>query len=147
MQAEVTLESLKARRQVLQQHVHDYYQLSQQFDRQSIEMEALNREAQLHTEAYMAYMRKGEEARFARVMDQRGIANLSVAEPAHALSSPVAPRRQLNILLSLVLGSVVGIGIAYVVDYTDHTFKTRDEVERHLGLPLLTSIPVKKEWG
>ena len=91
LQAEVTLESLKARRQVLQQHVHDYYQLSQQFDRQSIEMEALKRETQLHADAYMAYMRKGEEARFARVMDQRGIANLNMAEPAHADSN--RPRR------------------------------------------------------
>lgn len=147
LQAEVTLASLQARRQVLQQHVHDYYQISQQFDRQSIEIEALNRDAQLHADAYMAYMRKREEARFARVMDQRGIANLSMAEPAHAFSNPVAPRRKLNILLSLVLGSVVGVGIACIVDYTDHTFKTRDEVERHLSLPLLTSIPVKKEWG
>ena len=41
----------------------------------------------------------------------------------------------------------MGIGIAYMVDYMDHTFKTRDEVEWHLELPLLTSIPVKKEWG
>ena len=146
LRAETKLSGLVGRRRVLKQHVEDYHQLSQHLDQMSFELSPLSREAELKTQAYTIYLRKEEEARFAHAMDQRRIGNLSVAEPAYVPMTPVGPNRKLNMLLALLVGTIAGLGMAYVVDYNDHTFKTRDEIEQQLGVRLLASVPVRKQW-
>ena len=47
----------------------------------------------------------------------------------------------LNIFLSVVLGLLAGIGLAFFVEYLDVSIKTVDEVEKYLGLPVLAVIP------
>ncbi len=64
------------------------------------------------------------------------------AEPSQE-NRPVSPKLMLNILLSLVLGLATGIGLAYFIEYFDTSVKTVDDVERHLGLPVLGVIPQK----
>jgi capsular exopolysaccharide synthesis family protein len=64
------------------------------------------------------------------------------AEPSQE-NRPVSPKLMLNILLSLVLGLATGIGLAYFIEYLDTSVKTVDDVERHLGLPVLGVIPQK----
>jgi uncharacterized protein involved in exopolysaccharide biosynthesis len=97
-------------------------------------------------EAYLTYLKKEEEARLAEAMDRLHIGNISVAEPAYVPVQPVAPRKKLNVLLALILGSSAGLAIASLAEYLDHTFKTREEVEHYLGLPVLVSIPATKQW-
>lgn len=60
------------------------------------------------------------------------------AEPPVRPSSPIVP---LNIFLSVVLGLLAGTGLAFFVEYLDVSIKTVDEVEKHLGLPVLAVIP------
>ncbi len=64
------------------------------------------------------------------------------AEPAPE-NRPVSPKLMFNIALSLVLGLAAGIGLAYFIEYLDTSVKTVDDVERHLGLPVLGVIPQK----
>lgn len=70
---------------------------------------------------------------------------VEVVEPAEAPSEQmfVSPRIFLNIMLSLVIGCVAGIGLAFFIEYLDASVKTIDDVERHLGLPVLGVIPQK----
>jgi uncharacterized protein involved in exopolysaccharide biosynthesis len=146
LQAKTTLASLEGRKRELQQQVHDYRQASQRFSELEIEVERLKREVRVNEEAYLAYVKREEAARFADAMDRHRIANISVAEPAYVPLKPVAPRKKLNVLLALVLGSSAGLAMASLAEYLDHTFQTREEVERHLGLPVLASIPTVKQW-
>ena len=67
---------------------------------------------------------------------------VEAAEPS-ADNRPVSPKLMLNILLSLVLGLAAGVGLAYFIEYLDTSVKTVDDVERHLGLPVLGVIPQK----
>ena len=46
-------------------------------------------------------------------------------------------------MLSLFLGMVSGIGLAYFIEYLDTSVKTVDDVERFLQLPVLGVIPQK----
>ena len=46
-------------------------------------------------------------------------------------------------MISLVLGLVLGIGLAYFVEYMDTSLKSVEEAERFLGLPVLGVIPQK----
>jgi capsular exopolysaccharide synthesis family protein len=54
---------------------------------------------------------------------------------------PVRPNKPLNIGLGVVIGLVVGIGLAFFIEYLDTSVKTIDDVERSLGSPVLGVIP------
>jgi capsular polysaccharide biosynthesis protein len=92
-------------------------------------------------ESYNLYQRRFEEARISTAMDQEKILSVSIARPATLPLKPVAPNKKLNLALGLFLAIVGGVGFAFVLERLDHTFTTGLDVERHLGIPLLGSIP------
>ena len=53
----------------------------------------------------------------------------------------VRPNKPLNILLGVVVGLVVGIGLAFFIEYLDTSVKTIDDVEKALQAPVLGVIP------
>ncbi len=54
---------------------------------------------------------------------------------------PVRPNKPLNIAMGIIIGLVVGIGLAFFIEYLDTSVKTIDDVERTLGSPVLGVIP------
>jgi succinoglycan biosynthesis transport protein ExoP len=60
------------------------------------------------------------------------------AEPA---TSPSSPKVVLNMALGVVIGLLVGIGLAFFIEYLDTSVKTMDDVEVMLGVPVLAIIP------
>lgn len=54
---------------------------------------------------------------------------------------PVKPRIPLNIAFGVFVGLVVGIGLAFFIEYLDTSVKTIDDVERSLGAPVVGVIP------
>lgn len=147
LNAEAQLSSLRAREGVLQQHVQAYYDITQQLDSLGFQMAPLRRDLDLNVKSYLGYLKKEEEARFSRALDQHDIGNIKVAEPAHLPIEPVAPRRSMNLLLGFLLGASIAVGCAFAVERVDHSLKTPDDIEQHLGLPLLASVPVHKQWA
>ncbi len=60
------------------------------------------------------------------------------AEPA---TGPSSPNVMLNMILAVVLGLIVGIGLAFFIEYLDTSVKTLEEVETYLGVPVLAVVP------
>jgi capsular exopolysaccharide synthesis family protein len=54
---------------------------------------------------------------------------------------PVKPNKTLNIGLGIIIGLVVGVGLAFFIEYLDTSVKTIDDVERALGAPVLGVVP------
>lgn len=54
---------------------------------------------------------------------------------------PVRPNKTLNIVLGIVFGLMVGIGLAFFIEYLDTSVKTIDDVERALQSPVIGVIP------
>ncbi|WP_163583203.1 YveK family protein [Gracilibacillus saliphilus] len=50
---------------------------------------------------------------------------------------PVNPKPMLNIAIAMVLGAMVGVGLAFLLEYLDNTIKTEQDVEDKLELPIL----------
>ncbi len=57
------------------------------------------------------------------------------------------PSMAKNIVLGAMLGFVLVAGILIVRMLMDTTIKSEDDVERYLGVPLLSSIPYAKNFG
>jgi len=54
--------------------------------------------------------------------------------------TPVAPKPTLNIAIALVLGGMIGVGLAFLLEYLDTTITTEEDIEKHLELPILGVI-------
>jgi capsular exopolysaccharide synthesis family protein len=66
---------------------------------------------------------------------------LSVKQVAEAPSSAARPRVGLNLMLGAMVGLVLGLGLAFFIEYLDTSVKTMEDVESLLGVPVLAIIP------
>ena len=73
--------------------------------------------------------------------------NIVVAEPATVPIFPIRPRTSTNVMLAVIVGALLGLGIAFLVEYLDDTVKTPDDVTRVAGLATLGAIARLKESG
>lgn len=81
------------------------------------------------------------------IPDIMNVDNVSILAEAELSENPtpVAPNPLLNIAIAIVLGAMVGVGLAFLLEYLDNTITTEDDVEKHLGLPVLGVISQIKE--
>ncbi|RCW77382.1 YveK family protein [Saliterribacillus persicus] len=68
--------------------------------------------------------------------------NVSVLSEAVTPSNPtpVDPKPLLNIAIAIVVGGMIGVGLAFLLEYMDNTLKSEQDVENKLGLPILGVI-------
>ena len=66
---------------------------------------------------------------------------VEIIDTAKPGARPVRPNKPLNIALGVIIGLVVGVGLAFFIEYLDTSVKTIDDVERSLGSPVLGVIP------
>ncbi|WP_138754132.1 YveK family protein [Paenibacillus sinopodophylli] len=73
--------------------------------------------------------------------------NVSVLDQADPKEyhGPVAPNAKMNIAVTFMLALMLGVGIAFLLDYLDDTVKTEEDIELLLEVPVLTSIPKFEE--
>ena len=83
------------------------------------------------------------QKRFQEVLieENQTIGNARVIEAALVPNKPISPRIKLNLLLGGVLGILVGVGTALMLEALDKSVKTIEEAKKLLGYPLLGSIP------
>ncbi|GKV66236.1 MULTISPECIES: YveK family protein [unclassified Sporosarcina] len=65
--------------------------------------------------------------------------NVNILSPAINIEnpSPVKPNPKLNIAIAAVIGLMIGVGIAFLLEYLDTTVKSEQDIEELLGLPIL----------
>jgi capsular exopolysaccharide synthesis family protein len=73
--------------------------------------------------------------------------NIVVAEPATVPERPIRPRTRTNVMLATIVGVLLALGIAFLIEYLDDTVKTPDDVSRVSGLSTLGAIARLKESG
>lgn len=75
------------------------------------------------------------------VPEMINIDNVQIIDRAIPPSSPVAPRPGLNMAVAGFLGLMVAVGLVFLLEYLDDTIKTPEEVNKLLGLNVLSAIP------
>ena len=66
---------------------------------------------------------------------------VSIINRAELPTSPSSPRVTLNMAIGTLIGLIVGIGLAFFIEYLDTSVKTMDDVETMLGVPVLAIVP------
>lgn len=108
-----------------------------------IQLNGLNREIELLEESYKNFKKRGEEANIEQKEGIERLIGVSIITRAYPPEEPYFPKKKVVIPLGLVVGLLLGISLGFVKEFFDHTFKTPEDVERYLGLPVIGSIPLK----
>ncbi|MBP2241871.1 capsular polysaccharide biosynthesis protein [Cytobacillus eiseniae] len=76
------------------------------------------------------------------IVNIMNVDNVNILAKAELVDSqkPISPNALWNITVAIVVGMMVGIGIACLLEYLDNTIKDGKDVEKYLGLPVLGSI-------
>lgn len=77
-----------------------------------------------------------------RVAEVMNVDNVSILAPADIGDdpSPVSPQPLINIAIGLILGALLGLGIAFLTAFMDKRVKTEEEMEKQLELPVLGTV-------
>lgn len=107
---------------------------------ESVVQQDLLRTAKANEENYLLYYRKREEASIADALDQRKIINAAVAQPPIPPLVPASLPTGIKLLLAVVIATLVSVGLGFLMEYLDPSFRTPEDVIEYLDIPLLATV-------
>ena len=119
----------------LETQISEIAQEVKQYTKENIPPE-LQAQASQAVSLWATLYEKYMSLRIAEALEQRGLEVIEVAEPG----VKVSPRTTRNVILALFLGLILGIGMAFLVDYLDDTLKTREDFERYYETSIIGEI-------
>jgi capsular exopolysaccharide synthesis family protein len=72
---------------------------------------------------------------------------VTLVAPPHATGIPIRPRPVLNVAAGILLGMLLGFGLAWLRARLDRGLHSPDEAEELLGVPILASIPIRRRFS
>lgn len=108
---------------------------------QQAKLAELEMDVKAATETYGLMRIKLDEAKIREQQAKNEVA-LKTVDPAYVY--PVNQKKMIKLILALLLSPLLGIGVAFLLHYTDNTVKTAADVEKLLGLPVMSEIPSAK---
>lgn len=116
----------------------------QALDSREKEYSNLKRELGTHEDNYKTYLAKLEEARILDDLNRRKLSNVSVLETAKVPIEPVKNKKRQYMLASIILALGVALGMAFLREKIPQRLTTPLAAEKHLGLPVIVAIALKK---
>lgn len=82
------------------------------------------------------------------ILELMNVDNVSILSPAVLKEdpTPIKPNPMLNMAIAAVIGLMLGLGIAFLLEYLDTTIKSDQDIEDVLGIPVLGMIsPIEEK--
>lgn len=124
--------------ELLQEEVNTQKAQANEMAEKLVQYNILQRDADANKQLYDGLQQKLKEASISAGLRS---SNLRIVDPALVPTTPAAPQKSRNILLSILVGLVGGIGLAVLREYLDNTVKSPDDIEQLTGLPSLAVVP------
>jgi succinoglycan biosynthesis transport protein ExoP len=123
-------------------HVEELKREVTDFRNRNIQYNILQREVDTNRSLYDGLLQRYKEIGVAGGV---GANNISIVDKAERPHSPYTPKLSRNLAIALFLGLMIGGLAAVGREQFDDTFKSPEDVEEYLGLPLLGIIPLATE--
>jgi len=136
LQSEYTV--LRDRERSLLSTIRQYEKEALSLNKKEMQYAILEREVETNKEFYNLLLTKFKET---NIIEDMNMTNIRLVEPAVTPQVPIKPRKTSNLILATIVGLMLGISLSFFFEYLDRTIKTPEEVDRHLGLPILGVIP------
>lgn len=79
------------------------------------------------------------------VVENQNVGNATVVQPANVLADPVSPNKKLYVAGGILLGSLLALSSALLMEVKDDSIKTVEEIKRALDFPVIGIIPLFDE--
>ncbi|UPM54740.1 YveK family protein [Gottfriedia acidiceleris] len=76
----------------------------------------------------------------AKIKTIMSVDNVTILAKADLSENPIKPNKKLNIAIGFVVGLMLSVGIAFLLEFLDNTVKTEKQLEELLELPILGVI-------
>jgi uncharacterized protein involved in exopolysaccharide biosynthesis len=136
----MTAQTIEARIRQLEKIIHDLKERIQTTAKERATYANLQQEYNLAKEAYSQARAQLEQARMAHSLNQEK-QFLTLIDRPTVPDKPFKPNRFLIAIGGMISGLLLGIAFAVTVDHFDHRIKTVYDIESHLNVPVLGSIP------
>ncbi|MDA2932710.1 polysaccharide biosynthesis tyrosine autokinase [Acidobacteria bacterium AH-259-D05] len=113
-------------------------ELVEQLNESSIQYNILKRETETNKQLYDGLLQRLKETGVSAGLRS---SNIHIVDYAGIPGAIYRPRTSMNLALGLILGLVLGGGLALFMEYIDNTVKTPDDIQKFLALPSLGAIP------
>ena len=67
--------------------------------------------------------------------------NVRVIETVELPEAPISPNIKMNIAIAFLLGLMISVGLVFLLEYMDNTYKSKESLEKDLDIPVLGVIP------
>jgi polysaccharide chain length determinant protein (PEP-CTERM system associated) len=138
---ETDINALDAKEKALITTIDEYKSKLENLAEKELILARLTREVTSTEKMYNILLEKQQEAMISEAIK---IGNIRVVEPALVPTKPISPNKSRNLLIGVLVSLMVGVTLAFILEYLDHSFKTPEEIEEYLKLPVLGLIPKKK---
>ncbi len=108
------------------------------YDQHAAEYELKKEDMEGAKAIYQQVLKKAQET---TIMGTINVSNVQLFDKATPPRKPSKPKKALNVLLGIVLGLFTGVGFALVSERMDNTYTSPEELEEHLGVPMLGIVP------
>lgn len=112
----------------------------QSVNRKEFELGSLERAVTTNRQIYELFLNRYRETRASRQTQSSAVARVS--DEARPAQYPIKPRKEQTVAIAFVLGTLLGMLVALLLERLHNTLKTSEDVEEKLGQPVLTSLPM-----
>ncbi|HUV37867.1 MAG TPA: GNVR domain-containing protein [Patescibacteria group bacterium] len=106
------------------------------------EFNRLTHEVETNRAIYQAFIESKTSAQISEAVQSTNLGvRINIVEKAERSLTPVKPDKIKIILLALIFGIASGLGAILITEYMDDSFRSVDEVERILKIPVLGTVP------
>lgn len=111
-----------------------------------LEIDQLNRQAQLARTNFFRYAEKFEKARMDEELDDNAFSNAKVSQPATLAEKPVSPNKLLIAALSVLLSGFSVVSMVLVSEKLNNPIYKEEQLEDALQLPVFGVVPDEKPY-
>ena len=98
----------------------------------------LERDVIINRQLYDVFMTRFKET---SMTDDNGVTNVSIVDLARPAIKPSKPKKKLIVIAAIFAGLFLGILLVFLLEFLDNTFRTPEDIESKLGLPVLGVLP------
>ena len=138
IQLHVQLSGYKHREELAESRLEEFKKNHPDLLEKEVELVRLEREARIHEQKLVFLTEKYEER---LLLKEVSSTEFSVVDEAIPPSRPIKPNKMRIIVMGAILGFMMGIVMALFLEYMDDSIRRSEDVERHLGLPIVGTVP------
>ncbi|MCP3979807.1 MAG: polysaccharide biosynthesis tyrosine autokinase [bacterium] len=140
--AEADLLHATAEVQTLEQQVDSQKGEVQRVNRDAIQVASLKAAIDTKRDVLADLIARQSQTETSDALKDTRAGNIRVVDRAETPQVPVRPNRKLNLAFGLLLGTTLGVGLAFMLDHLDNTIKSEKDIARIAKLPVLGHLPL-----